>query len=67
VAWGRGAEGLRRNAIMKKQSPKITLSKETLRILDRSEAAAAEGGSRHPNTLFNSCQCPTFSCKAGQC
>jgi len=56
--------------IMKKQSPKITLAKETLRLLNRPEVSAAEGagvGGIYPNTLFNSCHCPTLSCKAGQC
>ncbi len=53
---------------MKKQSPKITLARETLRLLAGPETAAAQGADgRHPNTLLNSCQCPTFSCKAGQC
>jgi hypothetical protein len=58
--------GLQRNGIMKKQSPKITLARETLRLLDRSEAAAAEGGT-FPNTQFNSCHCPTLSCKPAIC
>jgi len=52
---------------MKKQSKKITLARETLRQLSSRETVEAEGGSRYPNTNFNSCPCPTLSCKAGQC
>jgi hypothetical protein len=63
-------EGRWRNVIMKKQMKKIALAKETLRNLAGPEAAAAQGagaGGIYPNTLFNSCHCPTLSCKAGQC
>ncbi len=52
---------------MKKQSKKITLAKETLRSLAGLEALAVQGGSIYPNTLFNSCHCPTLSCKPGAC
>jgi hypothetical protein len=55
---------------MKKQIRKITLAKETLRNLAGPEVAAVQGeggGGIYPNTLFNSCHCPTLSCKAGQC
>lgn len=52
---------------MKKHTKKIVLAKETLRNLAGIEAQAAQGGSAYPNTLFNSCHCPTLSCKAGQC
>jgi hypothetical protein len=51
---------------MKKQIRKIALAKETLRQLAGPEVTAAQGGA-YPNTLFNSCHCPTLSCKAGQC
>ena len=51
---------------MKKQSPKITLAKETLRLLTGPEAATADGGTV-PNTQFNSCRCPTLSCKPAIC
>jgi hypothetical protein len=62
--------GPREEVIMKKQIRKITLAKETLRNLAGPEVAAVQGeggGGIYPNTLFNSCHCPTLSCKAGQC
>jgi hypothetical protein len=55
------------NPVMKKQSKKIVLAKETLRELSTLATGKAVGGSRYPNTNFNSCPWPTLSCKAGQC
>ncbi|HEX3556671.1 MAG TPA: hypothetical protein VIA62_25905 [Thermoanaerobaculia bacterium] len=52
---------------MKKQLKKIVLAKETLGNLSGSEMKHAEGAGAFPNSDFNTCRCPTVSCKAGQC
>lgn len=57
---------------MKKQIRKIVLQKETLRNLVAERIAdprlaEVAGGSILPRTNFNSCRCPTVSCKPGFC
>ena len=52
---------------MKKQPKKIVLAKETLRHLTGDDLEGVAGGSILPNTRFNSCRCPTLSCKPGLC
>jgi hypothetical protein len=47
---------------VKKQLKKIVLAKETLRSLEVSEVAQAQGAA-FPNTQFNTCRCPTLSCQ----
>ena len=42
-------------------------TKETLLELSSLATGEAVGGSKYPNTNFDSCPWPTLSCKAGQC
>lgn len=67
MAWGHEERETWERMVMKKQPKKIALAKETLRHLSDSDFAGVEGGSIFPNTLFNTCRCPTLSCKPGQC
>jgi len=46
-----------------KKIQKIVLTRETVRNLTTTETAEAVGGSAYPNTLFDSCKCPTLSCQ----
>ena len=67
VAWSHAERESRESMVMKKQLKKIVLAKETLRHLSSEEVEEAAGGSILPNTQFNSCRCPTLSCKPGFC
>jgi hypothetical protein len=68
----RHAAAPERGAIMRKRIQRIVLSRETLRHLQAMELpqgdlARAQGAGILPNSDFNTCRCPTASCKPGFC
>ena len=52
---------------MKKQMPKLTLSRETLRHLDKKELGNALGGAINVRSLVENCQENTAFCTGTSC